>query len=153
LEIQRLLSQGFLTLGRFKKAEEVCTRMRETDPNFPDTYYYLAYVQMQLARELLVRAEKNLKEVKSRIPAYRGLVTSDTQIAEWKADLLTADLLRLTGRLFQAHKLYEKLLDRCPAYQQEIEAQPHRIRQEAAAIQKGTDLAPEWRSRGSRMFW
>ncbi|GIM45648.1 hypothetical protein DNHGIG_11970 [Collibacillus ludicampi] len=138
LEIQRLLLQGFLTLGRFKQAEEVCTRMRETDPNFPDTYYYLAYVQMQLARDLLVRAEQNLKEGKSRFASYRGLVAPDNQIAEWKTDLLTADLLRLTGRLSQAHSLYEKLMDRCPTYQQEIEEQLRRIRREAAAIQKGT---------------
>lgn len=134
LEIQRLLVQAHLSRSAYDEAERVAERMEQTDPRFPDTYYYLAYIRIEKAKRLLQAAEKNLHTAKARYPDYGGLVTADVDIHSWKADLLLANVSGLTGRIAEAKSRYEDLLGKCPGYDEAVAQQIALIEAEAKRI-------------------
>lgn len=114
LEIYSILINLYLTQNRFKEAEDVCKRCLDVSPNFPNALYYLARIQMENALNEFKKAEANLKMSKESFTKYRGTVSADNDIIEWKADLLTADLKRLTGDLVTAEKIYKNLAEKHP---------------------------------------
>jgi glycosyltransferase involved in cell wall biosynthesis len=134
LEIQRLLIKGYLSIHDYNKAEQVCDRMRNVDPAFPDLYYYLAYIQTEKAKKLLQAAEENLQRAKDQFAEYRGLVSPNNEILEWKADLLMANIYGSTGRIYEAKRKYQELLNMCPSYKEAIQQQLSLIEQEAKRI-------------------
>ncbi|WP_200758106.1 glycosyltransferase [Effusibacillus dendaii] len=122
IEVLNLLVSAYLAKGELSEAEKVCDRMVEANPTFPDSYYYLGYIQIQKGRQFYKEVEENLKKSKALFAEYRGLVSPNSDIVKWKADLLLADLYRLSGETDKAKKHYLQVLAACPAsYKQRIE--------------------------------
>ncbi|UOF91514.1 glycosyltransferase [Fodinisporobacter ferrooxydans] len=136
LEIQRLLVQAYMILEDYSSIENTCNRMLQTDPDFPDTYYYLASMQIEKAKLLYQIAEENVLKAKETFHNYLGLVTATQEIADWKADLLLANIFTKTGRLYNAKKLYQDVATKSPVYKTAIEGQIEAIHQEAQRIVK-----------------
>ncbi|CAB3395200.1 glycosyltransferase family 2 protein [Kyrpidia spormannii] len=134
LEIQRLLVQAYLFQSAYDEAERVAERMQETDPQFPDSHYYLAHVRVEKAKQLLQAAEEDLRRLRAQGDNYAGLVNLDADIHAWKADLLQANICGLTGRIAEAKARYTDLYGQCPGYDEAIAHQIALIHQQARQI-------------------
>jgi len=95
-------------------AEAACNRALACAPSFPDAEYGLAQVQLRKAVALLQKAEHRLNQAKTSFTTYRGVVTADRTILDWKADLALADLALLTGKKTEAISRYAAILQRHP---------------------------------------
>jgi len=98
----------------YEQAEAACHRALASAPTFPDAQYGLAQAQMRKAAALLQGAEQLLHQAKTSFTTYRGVVTADRTILDWKADLALADLARLSGKQAEAIRRYEAILQRHP---------------------------------------
>ena len=111
-----LMYQFKIYMGKrqFDLAEEACRRALQADPQFPDALYNLAQAQMRRAAQLLQQSEHRLNQAKTSFATYRGVVTADRTILDWKADLALADLALLTGKKAEAIRRYDAILQRHP---------------------------------------
>lgn len=114
LDIQMLLVKAHLSQNNLEQAEVVCRRTLENTPNFPDAMFYLAQIQMKQAHELHRQAEQNLRKLKEAAVTYRGTVSADSHIVEWKADLALAEIAYKAGKLAPARRLFRSLASRYP---------------------------------------
>jgi glycosyltransferase involved in cell wall biosynthesis len=114
LDIYRLLVEAFLAKSNFHMAEDMCQRALTVDPNFPDARYYLSFIQLQQALGLFKSAEQNIIKAKDSFHQYKGKVTPDHQILDWKADLVLGDIYLLSGNLHKAMPIYQSLIKKYP---------------------------------------
>jgi len=114
LDIQMLLVKAYLSQNNLVQAEAVCRRALENTPNFPDAMFYLAQIQMKQAHELHRQAEQKLRQLKEAAVTYRGTVSADSHIVQWKADLALAELAYKAGKLAPARRLFGSLASRYP---------------------------------------
>ncbi|WP_308637983.1 tetratricopeptide repeat-containing glycosyltransferase family 2 protein [Paenibacillus silvisoli] len=128
LDILMYLNKIYMSMKDYDQAEQACLRALEVQPNFPDAHYHLARARMRKAAVLLQQAEGSMKASKEHFQTYRGTVTADAAIAEWKADLALADLTSIAGKHADARARYEELLQRRPeldAVRKKLETLPH----------------------------
>ncbi|MBP1995712.1 glycosyltransferase [Paenibacillus eucommiae] len=114
LDVLMFLLKIYMSDNQLDQAEEVCRRALAMEPDFPDAQYYMAQIQMRRAVGLLREAESHLKRSKQTFHTYRGTVTADGQIPDWKADLALADLARLAGKTTEARAIYQDIAKRHP---------------------------------------
>ncbi|MBO9605004.1 MAG: glycosyltransferase [Paenibacillaceae bacterium] len=114
LEILMLLVSVYMARKQWDEAEACCMEAQRVDPGFPDTMYHMALIQMQKAQELFRAAERNLHASKQAGAAYRGVVSADINIPQWRADLSLADMARRFGRFPEAKAMYEQIAKRMP---------------------------------------
>ncbi|REE56312.1 tetratricopeptide repeat protein [Paenibacillus taihuensis] len=114
LDVLMYLNKIYMSSNNYEQAQRVCLRALEVQPGFPDAKYHLARAQMRQAGVLLQQAERSLKESKEAFRNYRGTVTADAAIADWKADLALADLTAIAGKRSEARGQYERILSRHP---------------------------------------
>ncbi|MBM7568326.1 glycosyltransferase family 2 protein [Paenibacillus sacheonensis] len=114
LQIYQLLHNIHMSERDFREAELACRKALAVQPDFPDALYHLAQAQAALAAEALRQAQQHAEEAKSAFRTYRGAVSADEAIADWKADLLIADLESMRGRRTEAKAKYEALFARHP---------------------------------------
>ncbi|MBP1965240.1 glycosyltransferase family 2 protein [Paenibacillus aceris] len=134
-EIYRLLIQLMLKRKNYQEAEAYCHKVIATHPEFPDAHYLLAQVRIRQADELLRLAEASIKQSLTSLPAYRGNVSADYQIGEWKAEVSLGELAMRSGKLARAKKIFDKHIihiDAGPSMQKKlaaIEAERQRLNQ------------------------
>ncbi|GGD94148.1 tetratricopeptide repeat-containing glycosyltransferase family 2 protein [Paenibacillus nasutitermitis] len=113
-EVLMFMNRIYMSRKDYDSAEAVCMRAIQADSQFPDARYHLAQAQMRKAVALLQAAEQNLKQSKAGFQTYRGNVTADASILDWRADLSLADLAALTGKTAEAKARYGKIARRHP---------------------------------------
>ncbi|MNR07282.1 hypothetical protein D3C85_1233980 [compost metagenome] len=111
-EIYRLLIQIMLQRKNYTEAEAYCHKALEQSPDFPDAHYLLAQVRMRQADELLRQAEVSIKQSLKSLPNYRGSVSADYLICEWKAPTALGELAMRSGKLSRAKQIFSQLKDK-----------------------------------------
>jgi cytochrome c-type biogenesis protein CcmH/NrfG len=117
-DIQMLLVKIHLPLNQLEEAEAACHKALSIHPNFPDASFFLAQIQLRRAVDHAREAEKNILKAKQDFASYRGNVSADHQIAQWKADVILADLACLNGKLPEAQQIYKHVLKKFPDMQE-----------------------------------
>ncbi|MGG1518327.1 glycosyltransferase [Paenibacillus oryzisoli] len=108
-EVYRLLIQIKLKQKQIDEAEAYCRLLIADSPDFPDGHYLLAQIKMQQANALMQEAEKELKQALQVLPQYRGSVSPDYQIAEWKAAAALGEIAHRSGKLAKAKEVWSKV--------------------------------------------
>ncbi|CAN7400048.1 glycosyltransferase [Paenibacillus sp. LjRoot56] len=111
-EIYRLLIQIMMQRKNYAEAEAYCHKALAHSPDFPDAHYLLAQVRMRQADELLRLAETSMKQSLSSLPNYRGSVSADYHIGEWKAATSLGELAMRSGKLARAKQIFSRLKDK-----------------------------------------
>ncbi|MDR6548952.1 glycosyltransferase [Paenibacillus qinlingensis] len=111
-EIYRLLIQIVMQRKNYSEAEAYCHKALAQSPDFPDAHYLLAQVRMRQADELLRSAEVSIKQSLQTLPNYRGSVSADYLIGEWKAPAALGELAMRSGKLARAEEIFNKLQDK-----------------------------------------
>ncbi len=114
VEILTLMGSIHMQRKSYDAVEQVCLRALKASPDYPDAQYMLAQARMRKAVILMQDAERHLHQAKASFATYRGTVTADRAIAEWKADLALADLALLAGKRAEAIHRYEQICQRHP---------------------------------------
>jgi tetratricopeptide (TPR) repeat protein len=114
VEILTFMGSIHMQRKAYDAVEQVCLRALNASPNYPDAQYMLALAQMRKAVALMQDAERHLNQAKASFATYRGTVTADRAIADWKADLALADLALLAGKRTEATRRYEEISRRHP---------------------------------------
>ncbi len=114
LDIHQYLITIYFSQKDLASAEEVCRRSLDIQPDYPNALFWLAQIHMRQAVVLLQQSESLLNKAKSGFQTYRGTVSADRQILDWKADAAMADLAHLTGKHQDAISRYEALLVKFP---------------------------------------
>jgi glycosyltransferase involved in cell wall biosynthesis len=96
LNIHMLLIKIYLAQNKMEQAEAVCNRALEQHPDFPDAHYWLGQIRLINVRQRMVQAQQHFIRAKQGFHTYRGTVTADHQIHEFKAD---RELAELTARM------------------------------------------------------
>lgn len=111
-EIYRLLIQMMMVRKSYAEAEMYCHKAIELSPDFPDAHYLLAQIRMRQADELLQLAERSIKQSLKSLPKYRGSVSADYHIGEWKAPATLGELAMRSGKLARAEEIFHKLKEK-----------------------------------------
>jgi tetratricopeptide (TPR) repeat protein len=114
VEVQMLMVKIFLPLNQLEEAETACHKALAIHPDYPDASFFLAQIQIRKAVQLTQIAEKNIHKAKNDFASYRGNVSADHQISQWKADMLLADIARIAGKLPEAQQVYRHIQTRFP---------------------------------------
>lgn len=114
LDVYKLLTHYYMSRKDWKQAETTCLKALEHNNQFPDAHFLLAQIRMKQADELYLQADFHLKKAKTTIKEYRGSVSADYQIGQWKADLAVADLAIRAGKLAEARHIYHVQAKRYP---------------------------------------
>ena len=107
-DVYKLLFQIMMVRENYSEAEAYCLKSIANNPDFPDAHFMLAQVRMKQADELLKLAESNIKQSLRCLPNYRGSVSADYQIGEWKAEVALGELAMRSGRLSRAKSIFAK---------------------------------------------
>lgn len=107
-DVYKLLFQIMMVRKNYSEAEAYCLKSIAHNPAFPDAHYMLSQVRIKQADELLRLAEASIKQSLTCLPNYRGSVSADYQIAEWKAELTLGELAMRSGRLSIAKSIFAK---------------------------------------------
>jgi tetratricopeptide (TPR) repeat protein len=114
VEVQMLMVKIYLPLNQLEEAEAACHKALAIHPDFPDASFFLAQIQIRRAVQLAQDAEKNIHKAKKDFSSYRGNVSADHQITQWKADMLLADIARIAGKLPEARQIYKHIQTKFP---------------------------------------
>jgi hypothetical protein len=79
-------------------------------------------------------AEAALRRAKDSFARYRGTVSPDYAIAEWKADVSLADIAKSVGRVGDAYRLYKQVAERHPHTAPEVNKAMKLIETQATAV-------------------
>jgi glycosyltransferase involved in cell wall biosynthesis len=118
LDVHMLTAKIRIARKEWGLAKEACLKALECDPNFPDAQFYLATVKMNEANQLYYEAEQLLRKSKTSFAGYRGTVSPDHEIANWKADITLADIARAAGKFGDAGMMYRNIADKFPYVKQ-----------------------------------
>jgi len=114
LDLYGYLVKIYFSRSDYDRAADMCEKALRLHPDYPDMLYWSAQIRMRQAVALLQQSEKELKAAKKGFSTYRGGVTADRTILDWKADAALGDLARLTGKKEEARSVYRGLLKRHP---------------------------------------
>jgi tetratricopeptide (TPR) repeat protein len=114
VEVYMLMVKIYLPLNQLEEAEVVCHKALAIHADYPDASFFLAQIQIRKGIQLTQEAEKNIKKAKQDFTSYRGNVSADHQISQWKADMLLADVARIAGKLPEAQQIYRNIQTKFP---------------------------------------
>jgi tetratricopeptide (TPR) repeat protein len=114
VEVYVLMVKIYLHLNQLDEAEAVCHKALAIHSDYPDASFFLAQINIRKAVRLAQEAEKNIKKAKRDFASYRGNVSADHQISQWKADMLLADIAIMAGKLPEAQQIYKQIQARLP---------------------------------------
>ena len=109
VEVYMLMAKIYLPLNQLDEAEAVCKKALAIHSDYPDASFFLAQINVRRAIQQAQEAEKNIKKAKQDFTSYRSNVSADHQIAQWKADMLLADVASLAGKLPEAQQIYKQI--------------------------------------------
>lgn len=114
LEVYMLMVKIYLSQNQLEEGKAACNKALAIHPDFPDAAFFLAQINLHRALQQAQEAEKNIKMAKQGFASYRGNVSADHQIAQWKADMLLADVARIAGKLPETQQMYKQIQARFP---------------------------------------
>lgn len=114
VEVYMLMVKVYLPLNQLEEAEAACNKALAIHSDFPDASFFLAQINIRRALQQAQEAEKNIKKAKQDFASYRSNVSADHQIAQWKADMLLADVARIAGKLPKTQQIYKQIQARFP---------------------------------------
>lgn len=109
LELYTTLIKAYLNKADYFNAEKVCERALAYDKNFPDILYYDAFIKVNKSLDVLRKMEIKIDTIKENYRLYRGSVSPDENILNFKADLLLADIKLFTSNTAEANELYKRM--------------------------------------------
>ncbi|MEC0229002.1 glycosyltransferase [Paenibacillus alba] len=110
-DVYKFLVQMMMVRKDYSQAETYCLKAITLNPDFPDMHFNLAQVRMKQADALLRLAESSIKKSLTCLPSYRGSVSADYQIGEWKAEVALGELAMRAGKLSRARGIFNKHLN------------------------------------------
>jgi hypothetical protein len=114
LEVYMLMVKIHLPLNQLEEAEDACLKALDLQKDYPDAFFFLAQINIRRAIQQAQEAENNISKAKQGFASYRGNVSADHQITQWKADMLLADVARIAGKLPEAQQIYKQIQTRYP---------------------------------------
>jgi glycosyltransferase involved in cell wall biosynthesis len=114
IEILMMLAVIHFNAKELEQAKEYCQEALQIRPDFPDALFYMGQIEINLAHRLYHSAELHLRQAKQVSHTYRGVVSPDRNIANWKADLALGDVARMVGKPADAKNIYESIQKRVP---------------------------------------
>ncbi|TVY10465.1 glycosyltransferase family 2 protein [Paenibacillus cremeus] len=135
LDALMLKAKIHLAARRWDEVEEACMKALELDADFPDAQFYLATAKLHRGAELHREAEKLLRQSKDSFKRYRGTVSPDHEIAQWKADVSLADIARSVGKFADATQMYQQVQARAP-YVHQIHKPLQRMEEQYRKLQE-----------------
>ncbi|WP_163151610.1 glycosyltransferase family 2 protein [Anoxybacillus sp. MB8] len=119
LELLMNLIRAFMLKKQYDTAIAYCKKALDIDPNFPDALYYLAQIKIEQALQLYREAEQLFIKSKEGFNTFKkGVVSPNTEIRDYLADIGIADVARLVGHLSAANKIYKNVYQICPLKEQ-----------------------------------
>ena len=115
-EIITWLIQAYIKQNNIPKAEDACQELLAIQPDYPDAWYYQAYLRALRIQAEIQAMDLDLKHMEAAFAGYRGIVSPDSLIKDWKATLLKADLARFAGNLAYAQAQYLEVYQRHPEF-------------------------------------
>jgi tetratricopeptide (TPR) repeat protein len=112
--VRMLLINALLAKDRIEDALDVANRVCESDPSFPDVWYTKGKVEMSLALKYLKSAQSSFETAINTAPYYRGILSFDPEIMQWKAVAALGDVAKMNGNLTEARRLYSQAKNWCP---------------------------------------
>ena len=109
LDIYNYLIGGYFKNNQLDLAKEICQKALAIDPAFPNALYYLNHIQIQEVATLIEEAYKTNIKIKQSFDTYKGIVSPDLSILNWRADYLKATILRFNGQLAEAQQTLETI--------------------------------------------
>jgi glycosyltransferase involved in cell wall biosynthesis len=114
IEILMMLASIHINAKEFEEAKTYCQEALQLRPDFPDALFYMGQIEINLAHRLYHSAELHLRQAKQVSHTYRGVVSPDRNIMNWKADLALGDIARMVGKPADAVNIYESIHRRFP---------------------------------------
>jgi glycosyltransferase involved in cell wall biosynthesis len=114
VEILMMLAVIHINAKELEEAKEYCQEALELRPDFPDALFYMGQIEINLAHRLYQSAELHLRQAKQVSHTYRGVVSPDRNISNWKADIALGDIARMVGKPADAKNIYESIQKRVP---------------------------------------
>lgn len=136
-EVRSYLTEALIRLERLEEALQVTKRIVRDMPQFPGGWYLKGRVELTMAVKMLDEAKVSFAESKSRAPSYRGIVSYDTSIPDFRAVVGMADVAKLQGRLAEAMQLYKQALSARPEAN-EVDAQVKYLESQSKQILQHT---------------
>lgn len=90
--IYLLQIKAYINIEDYTSAENICIKILDAFPNFPDALYYLAYMQLQKSRQFLKLAENFILELKNTSKDYHGKLPPNSDIINYQADSLLSEI-------------------------------------------------------------
>ena len=112
--VRMLLINALLVKDRLEEAMDVANRVSKSDPSFPDVWYSKGKVEMSLALKYLQSAHASFEMAINAMPTYRGMLSFDPEIAQWKALAALGDVAKMNGNLVEARRFYRQAKISCP---------------------------------------
>ena len=129
------LIQAYIKNNQLQQAEEICQELIAVQPDYPDSWYYQAFIRANKIQSEIMAMNSDLTRMAELQATYRGIVSPDGLITDWKASVLKADLARFAGNLSLAQAIYLEVYQRHPEFDgvkkqlEAIEQQRQRLRQ------------------------
>lgn len=114
-EVRMFLIEALMARDRIDEALAVSERAVADSPQFPAGWYLKGKTEMAKALRLLRGAKEAFTTAQNTAPHYRGIVTYDAQITQWKVPAALGDVAKLLGDWVEARGLYERVLASNPA--------------------------------------
>jgi glycosyltransferase involved in cell wall biosynthesis len=134
LDVYMLTAKIRIHRKEWDLAEEACRKALARHPDFPDAHFYLSIIKMNQAARLQHEAETALRRSKDSFARYRGTVSPDYAIDEWKADVSLADIAKSAGRVGDAYRLYKQVIERHPHTAADLDKAMKLIETQAAIV-------------------
>ena len=109
-EVRAFLTDALLGQARIDEAIAVTERSVADSPHFPGGWYGYGKARLAKALRLLKEARAGFEKAQSTAPGYRGLVTVDRAIGQWRAAAGIADVAKLTGNWIEATTIFNQVL-------------------------------------------
>lgn len=140
-EVRMHLGDALLMRQRLDEALAVAERAVTDHPDFPGAWYLRGKAQMAQAIHLLQQARQAFAKAQETAPTYRGIVSFDSQIPQWRAPTGQADAAKLLGDWVTARGIYERVLARYPQLEI-VRQQLQQMDQQIAALTHRPTTAP-----------
>lgn len=109
-EVRGYLLDALVGLNRLHEAVAVGERAVKHSPNYPRALYGLGRAKLALSLKLIDEAFDAFTGAIERAPSYRGYVSYDSDIVNWRAFAALGDIWKLRGDWVKARTMYERAL-------------------------------------------
>lgn len=103
------LAKCYTLIGDMRNLILIGQQLIQIDETYPNGHYYYHYANIELSLQSITASYNSLDTIKNSFQHYSNYQLPDPTIFNWKIDYLKANVLKLSGYLPEAYKLYKEL--------------------------------------------